>query len=312
MQEDRVFNRMLRDRPLAIVVVTLVALLFGMGVGAGLGNAMAQAMGVNVSDIMSWTEPHPLEFHERQGIRWFNLIAHFFTFTFVALVIAFLAKDQRGAFYFLQFRKRLKGFDLGLGVLLLLCSFPLIMFSNWLNSILPLPESLITLENNQNWLVGEVLRMENPGELLMALLVAAVAPAVGEELLFRGVLQPRVQQATASVHLGIWITAALFSAIHLQFVGFLPRMLLGALLGYLLLWSGTLWLPIIAHFLFNATQIFGAYWNPDMFTTAMETEKIESPAWWLVLLSAAAITYLIRSWLNRGVASSPDDGSTAW
>ena len=294
---------MLRDRPAAIIIVTLVAMVFGMGLGAGLGNALTQFMGVDVTDIMSWTEAHPLDLLQRQGIRWFNLVAHFFSFTFVALVVAYLAKGQRGAAYFLQFQHGLKRQDIGWGLLLLFCSLPLILFSNWLNSILPLPDSLITLENNQNWLVGEVLRMENAGEFVVALLVAAVAPAVGEELLFRGVLQPRIQQATASVHLGIWITAALFSAIHLQFVGFLPRMLLGGLLGYLLLWSGTLWLPIIAHFVFNGIQIVGAYLQPDAFAMPTPDQAVEAPPWLLVLGSAVAVTLVVRTWTQRKTAA---------
>lgn len=287
---------MLHDRPMAVIFVTLVAMLFGMGLGAGLGNAVTQAMGVDVNDILSWSEPHPLELHDRQGIRWFNLVAHFFSFTFVALVVAYLAKDYRGAAHFLQLKGKLRSRDLGLGVVLLFASLPLILFSTWLNSILPLPEGLISMENNQNWLVGEVLRMESAGELVMALLVAAVAPAVGEELLFRGVLQPRLEQATRNVHLGIWITAALFSAIHLQFVGFLPRMLLGALLGYLLVWSGTLWLPIIAHFVFNGVQIAGAYFQPETFSVRAQEQAVEAPAWWLVLVSLGLVIAIVRYW----------------
>lgn len=296
MQEDRIFNRMLHDRPLAVIFVTLVAMLFGMGLGAGLGNAVTQAMGVDVNDILSWSEPHPLELNDRQGIRWFNLVAHFFSFTFVALVVAYLAKDHRGASFFLQLKGKLRSRDLGLGIVLLFASLPIIIFSTWLNSVLPLPEGLISMEDNQNWLVGEVLRMESGGELIMALLVAAVAPAVGEELLFRGVLQPRLEQATKNVHLGIWITAALFSAIHLQFVGFLPRMLLGGLLGYLLLWSGTLLLPIIVHFIFNGVQIIGAYVQPETFSVRSQEQAVEAPAWWLVLVSLGLVIVIIRYW----------------
>ena len=306
MQQDRIFNSMLRDRPGAVIVVTMLAMVFGMGLGAGLGNAVTQMLGVDVTDIMSWTEAHPLDYNERQGIRWFNLVAHFFSFTFVALVIAYLAKDEHGALRFLQFQRRLQGSDFMLGLFLLFCSLPLIFASNWLNSVLPLPESLVTMENNQNWLVGEVLRMESVGEFIMALTVAAIAPAVGEELLFRGVLQPRIQKVTQDIHLGIWITAALFSAIHLQFVGFLPRMFLGALLGYTLVWSGSLWLPIILHFVFNAMQIFGAYLSPDSFSVASSPEAIQAPPWWLVVISTGLVVYIVRMWIARKSDSVPE------
>ncbi len=59
--------------------------------------------------------------------------------------------------------------------------------------------------------------------------------------------------------MGIWVSAILFSALHMQFYGFFPRMLLGAFFGYLLLWSGSLWLPIIAHFVNNCVAVIFYY-----------------------------------------------------
>jgi membrane protease YdiL (CAAX protease family) len=98
----------------------------------------------------------------------------------------------------------------------------------------------------------------------------AVLPAVGEELLFRGVIQKLFSKITRSHHWGIWISAILFSALHLQFYGFIPRLLLGAMFGYLLVWSGSLWLPILAHFINNAAAVTAlfmidhGYLNPSI------------------------------------------------
>ena len=91
----------------------------------------------------------------------------------------------------------------------------------------------------------------------------ALLPAVAEELTFRGVLQRLIQTQTNEainregkrVHLAIWCTAILFSAIHMQFYGFLPRMLMGALFGYALVWTGSLWIPILMHFTNNAMAV---------------------------------------------------------
>ena len=80
--------------------------------------------------------------------------------------------------------------------------------------------------------------------------MAAIA-AISEELIFRRVIQKLIQKHSNNIHLAIWITAFLFSAIHLQFYGFVPRMLLGAVLGYMYFWSGSIWMPIIAHFTNN-------------------------------------------------------------
>ncbi len=96
---------------------------------------------------------------------------------------------------------------------------------------------------------------QTPGQLAVALLVIGVIPALGEELLFRGVLQRFFIGWMRNPHLGIWLTAALFSAIHIQFLGFFPRMLLGALFGYLYYWSGNLWVPMLAHFTNNGFTV---------------------------------------------------------
>ncbi len=93
--------------------------------------------------------------------------------------------------------------------------------------------------------------------VVSSLIVIALGAAVTEELLFRGVLQNMFLRSACSPHLAVWLTAFVFSFIHLQFFGFLPRLLLGALLGYLYLWSGRLWLPILVHFVNNAVAVIG-------------------------------------------------------
>jgi len=87
----------------------------------------------------------------------------------------------------------------------------------------------------------------------------AILPAIGEELLFRGVLQRIFANWTKNIHLGVWIAAILFSAMHMQFYGFLPRMMLGVLFGYLFVWSGSLLLPILCHFINNGSAVIYAY-----------------------------------------------------
>jgi uncharacterized protein len=89
------------------------------------------------------------------------------------------------------------------------------------------------------------------GEYTIGFLVIALIPALGEELLFRGILQRNFAKFL-NPHVAIWLTAGIFSAIHLQFYGFLPRMMLGALFGYIYFWSGNIWLPIVGHFTNNA------------------------------------------------------------
>lgn len=96
-------------------------------------------------------------------------------------------------------------------------------------------------------------------QLFVGFIVIALIPAIGEELLFRGLIQPRMYRLTRNVHAAIWITGFIFSAIHMQFYGLIPRMLLGVLLGYLYVWSGNLWYPIIGHFTNNGFTLLMIY-----------------------------------------------------
>jgi hypothetical protein len=103
------------------------------------------------------------------------------------------------------------------------------------------------------------LKVDTIWGLFFNIFMIAILPAVGEELLFRGVIQRIFTNMTKNNHWGIWISAILFSALHLQFYGFIPRMLLGVLFGYLLVWSGSMWLPIAAHFVNNGVAVVAMY-----------------------------------------------------
>jgi membrane protease YdiL (CAAX protease family) len=96
-------------------------------------------------------------------------------------------------------------------------------------------------------------------ELLAGILVIGVFAGVGEEIFFRGLIQPKMQGYLRSPHWGIWVTAIIFSAIHVQFYGFLPRMFLGALFGYLYHYTGSLFYPILGHILNNTFTLLLVY-----------------------------------------------------
>jgi len=136
-----------------------------------------------------------------------------------------------------------------------------------LNERLVLPEALSGLEN---WMKAKEAELEQLTRIFLSdttywglfvnLLVIAVIAAIGEEFLFRGCVQDILMRWFHNPHAAVWITAIVFSAIHLQFYGFLPRMLLGALFGYLLLWGKNIWLPVLAHFINNATAVIAAFY----------------------------------------------------
>jgi membrane protease YdiL (CAAX protease family) len=115
--------------------------------------------------------------------------------------------------------------------------------------------------------------------MILNLFIIAILPAVGEEFFFRGVLQKILIKLFKSGHVGIWVTAFIFSAIHFQFFGFVPRFILGLIFGYLFFWSGTLWLPVISHFINNAVPVIMAYiQGMEKFNAPTDT-----PSWKLAL-----------------------------
>lgn len=122
-----------------------------------------------------------------------------------------------------------------------------------------LGELLRQFEDQAEVLVKAFLADLTPASFVLAFVVIAIVPALGEELVFRGLIQNEFLRAVRNPHVAIWLSAALFSAFHMQFFGFFPRMILGAALGYLYHWSGNLWIPVILHFLNNGIQVVAIY-----------------------------------------------------
>jgi uncharacterized protein len=102
-------------------------------------------------------------------------------------------------------------------------------------------------------------QISSTGELIVAIIVIAVLPGIGEEIVFRGLIQNELYRGSKNIHVSIWFAAILFSAIHFQFFGFVPRLLLGALFGYLYYWSGNLTLAMLAHFVNNGVSVVAMY-----------------------------------------------------
>lgn len=129
---------------------------------------------------------------------------------------------------------------------------------DWNNNI-SLPESMKgieswmrTAENAAQAVTNKIL---NENNLIVSILIIGMLTGMSEEMLFRGGLQTILRSRPMSIHIAIWSTAVIFSIMHFQFFGFVPRVLLGAFFGYLAYWSGSLWTAVIAHALNNSTVI---------------------------------------------------------
>ena len=180
---------------------------------------------------------------------------------------------------------------MALSIAMVATAIPAVLGMLQFNQSLPLPDALRAMESQTEEAVKALLRMEGPLELWGNLLVVALLPAVGEELTFRGVLQRQLMRRMASPWAAILISAAIFSAIHMQFGGFLPRFALGALLGWIYWRTDNFWIPVAAHFFNNGLQIVGQYFFvKDM--SSLDLEKDIAMPLYASILSAAAVCAL--------------------
>jgi membrane protease YdiL (CAAX protease family) len=162
--------------------------------------------------------------------------------------------------------------------LLFIFSLPVIQATMAFNQKMVLPEAMSSIETwmkNKESIAEEItikfLNVDLFSGFVLNIIMMALLPAIGEELVFRALLMRWFSKSINNIHIIIVITAFLFSAIHMQFFGFLPRFLLGIILGYSYYWTKSLWAPIWLHFINNATTVSVFYWihkshsniNPD-------------------------------------------------
>lgn len=167
---------------------------------------------------------------------------------------------------FLRLRKAPTSKSVFLTIAIILFSIPAMNFIIHCNESIVFPSAMSNLENSLkameeaskaqiNILLGEPTIIN----LIMSILIVGILTGLGEELFFRGALQNILHTRPMNAHTAIWTTAVIFSALHFQFYGFIPRILIGAFFGYLILWSGSIWLPIFAHALNNSLVVISTW-----------------------------------------------------
>lgn len=214
--------------------------------------------------------------------------------------------------------------DKRVSLILILVSVGLIFSSSYLiewtiglNKQMHLPEFLKGVETwmqNQEeqlaQLTRELLIMNNVSDLMINLLMIAILPALGEELIFRGCFQRIFTRWTRNYHWGIWLAAILFSAFHMQFYGFIPRMLFGALFGYMLVWGESMWLPVIAHLVNNGGAVITAYYL-QLKGQSLDNFEEGQPSTWPVYLLSTIVTIALLSYMYYKRADSAKNGKIA-
>ena len=237
-------------------------------------------------------------------------IQSIFLFIFTSIITAGLFSLE--PFKYLKMDKKPSGAIL-IGVII--CMIVLIPFMNlvisW-NESLTLPESFSGLETwmrekeaSAQLVTDQLLDIHSLGALILLIFVVGILTGIGEETLFRGILQRLFLEKTRNKHAAIWIGAIIFSAVHFQFFGFVPRMLLGAFFGYLLVWSGNIWLPITPHIFNNSMAVDYRYLeNKGYELTYLEKiGTIEDGSWAIAgysLLLFALCTGALYWYVKRG------------
>lgn len=214
-------------------------------------------------------------------------------------IIAYFMGQKSVDFLNLKFSK--KFLTIIYVIVSMLISLPLINFLAEINAGFKLPEFLSGFEQrlkeaeeSAQYITNIFVNVNTFNGYLVNLLVIAILPAIGEEFIFRGMFQKFFIGWAKNIHAGILLAAILFSAFHFQFYGFLPRMLMGVFFGYLLVWSKSIWLPVIAHFINNAFAVTFYYlYNIKLINVDFENIGAEKDMIFTVIISTILLTGLI-------------------
>lgn len=246
------------------------------------------------------------------SLKWLQVIQSVCVFILPCITCSYLWADQ--PWKWLRLTSLPHFWPIILTVLLFICGIPFINLLSHLNEQLRLPEFMADIEAwmqaseaNAGNLTEQFLQDSTFAGLLFNLFVMAICPALSEEVLFRGTLQPLLGEKRHP-HIAIWSTAILFSATHMQFYGFIPRMLLGAMLGYSVFWSGSLWLGIIGHAVNNGMAVVSYFMaNRKHYDTNYMDQIGTGDSLWLGIVSGicvGALLYALRRSLTMSNASS--------
>lgn len=201
--------------------------------------------------------------NSNRTVKQIQLIQSLCLFVLTPLALAYLWSQN--PISYLQLKTKSSPTAYLLVIVTMLVAIPIINYVAYLNQQISLPNSLAGLENwmrtteiELQELTIRLVNVSSISDLISNILLIAVLAGLGEELMFRGVIYKLLSEWRNSIF-AIWVAAFIFSSIHMQFFGFFPRLFLGALFGYMLLWSGNLWLPILAHTVNNGVAVVFYY-----------------------------------------------------
>ena len=232
--------------PMKINISELFAVLL---ISFGLGTTLSAAwLGTFEVPFSSDAVPYLTE-NQSLLLGWANVIQQTFFFLAPWLWLLFRSKKFKS-----EQLHSLQSFHIPiffLTISLTLTSFGLIEFLSWINQnildSLPALKNLLVSKDNTALIIQEkILSQKTISGMVQSVLIMSVLPGILEEIFFRGILLYTLRKKI-NVHVAIWLVGLLFSIIHFEWEGFIPRWILGAGLGYLFQFTGNLWYSITAH-----------------------------------------------------------------
>ncbi|MDQ3291328.1 MAG: CPBP family intramembrane metalloprotease, partial [Bacteroidota bacterium] len=269
---------------------------------------------VSLTDITLLTQNPTAQPNGKVAINLFQGITHLFAFTLGPIAFLYVSNRQPGTY--LSPQKYVPFSLVALSALLILFIMPA---NSWVidwNANVQFPEALRAFEawakakeETLKVLTNQLTIFDNPGQFVFGMFVFGLIPAIGEEIVFRGLLQRSLHRVFGNVHVAVWVAAFIFGAIHMQFYGFIPRMLLGAILGYLYAWSGNIWVPIAGHFMNNGFTVFVLYLQQrKLVNFQIESTAAMPLSSTLISLTISILTliYLYRSYKSLPLKQSSE------
>lgn len=283
---------------------THILLILGMAL---LGWVVFSLLGIFLIKVLFtldvWSDPAALSNFADPDVvlanKVFLVFQHLGLFIFPSLMYFWYCKREGGMNY--QFQPI--NWKTGLWILgLMVLFFPALQWLVQWNQNVSFPDFLSDLElsframeESALYATERMASIDGKGGFALNLVIMAILPAVSEELLFRGALQPYFYRLWKNPHVAIWVSAILFSALHFQFFGFFPRLVLGAFFGYTYFYSGNLRIPILLHFANNLIALLSfSYLGMELEAADLSTTEII-----LSLLASGALVYLGFRWVKQ-------------
>jgi membrane protease YdiL (CAAX protease family) len=242
---------------MALIMVIIITFLVVLAIGVAISIPL---FGRGILDQIAFTTNYD-DITIVSALKYFQIVNQ--VGVFIAPAFLFVILTDEDITGYMGLKGHFRRFSTIFGFIVLIVSLPFISWIVDLNGAMHFPDWLSGVENwmrdaedKAESLTNAFLATSSWGGFLVNLFMIAGLAAVGEELIFRGILVRLFREWTRNVHLAVIIPAFLFSALHLQFYGFFGRLILGMILGYLFVWSGSLWVPVIVHFLNNAMAVF--------------------------------------------------------